>query len=116
MSLLKLLTNIIKLPNISASIPQLKAAIAELQGQGFHFLITQKNLLTEEEAIKAKYAKVLGSAVNQFFREGNSDRRAPKAVKNYAKNNPHRMGAWSADSKSHVASMAGNGFYGLKNQ
>ncbi|MCH2205220.1 MAG: NADP-dependent isocitrate dehydrogenase [Lentisphaerales bacterium] len=105
--------NIIKLPNISASIPQLKAAIAELQGQGFPLPDFPEDPQTDEEkAIKAKYAKVLGSAVNPVLREGNSDRRAPKAVKNFAKNNPHSMGAWSADSKSHVASMSGNDFYG----
>lgn len=97
--------NIIKLPNISASIPQLQAAIAELQGKGY--AIPDYSADT-----KAKYAKVLGSAVNPVLREGNSDRRAPKAVKNYAKNNPHRMGVWASDSKSHVASMPGNDFYG----
>ena len=105
--------NIIKLPNISASIPQLKAAIAELQGQGYPLPDFPEDPQTDEEKeIKDKYAKVLGSAVNPVLREGNSDRRAPKAVKNYAKNNPHSMGAWSADSKSHVASMSGNDFYG----
>ncbi len=105
--------NIIKLPNISASIPQLTAAIKELQAKGYALPEFPADPQTDEEkAIKAKYAKVLGSAVNPVLREGNSDRRAPKAVKNYAKNNPHRMGAWSADSKSHVASMPGNDFYG----
>ena len=85
--------NIIKLPNISASIPQLTEAIAELQSQGFAIPDYPENAQTEEEkAIKAKYAKVLGSAVNPVLREGNSDRRAPKAVKNYAKANPHSMG------------------------
>jgi isocitrate dehydrogenase len=97
--------NIIKLPNISASIPQLQACIKELQEKGF-------NIPDYSDETKATYAKVLGSAVNPVLREGNSDRRAPKAVKNYAKKNPHRMGAWASDSKSHVASMPGNDFYG----
>ena len=105
--------NIIKLPNISASIPQLKAAIAELQKQGYALPNYPEDAQNEEEkAIKAKYAKVLGSAVNPVLREGNSDRRAPKAVKNYAKANPHSMGAWSADSKTNVASMSEGDFYG----
>ena len=105
--------NIIKLPNISASVPQLKATIAELQSQGYDIPnFPEDPANAEEEAIKAKYAKVLGSAVNPVLREGNSDRRAPKAVKNYAKANPHSMGAWAADSKSHVASMSGKDFYG----
>ena len=105
--------NIIKLPNISASIPQLQAAIKELQAKGFKIPNYPASPSTEEEkAIKAQYAKVLGSAVNPVLREGNSDRRAPKAVKNYAKKHPHRMGAWTADSKSHVASMANSDFYG----
>tara|TARA_Y100000589_G_scaffold98500_1_gene93169 strand:- start:1446 stop:3671 length:2226 start_codon:yes stop_codon:yes gene_type:complete len=105
--------NIIKLPNISASIPQLKAAIAELQAKGYKlpdYPESPSNL--EEKQIKATYDKVKGSAVNPVLREGNSDRRAPKAVKNFAKNNPHRMGPWSRDSKSHVASMSGDDFYG----
>lgn len=105
--------NIIKLPNISASVPQLKAAIKELQGQGYNipdFPEEPKN--DEEKAIKAKYAKVLGSAVNPVLREGNSDRRAPRAVKNYAKAHPHSMGLWTADSKTHVASMNEGDFYG----
>jgi len=105
--------NIIKLPNISASVPQLKAAIAELQSHGYavpNYPEDPKN--DEEKAIKAKYAKVLGSAVNPVLREGNSDRRAPKAVKNYAKANPHSMGAWSSESKSKVASMENGDFYG----
>ncbi|AWM14709.1 NADP-dependent isocitrate dehydrogenase [Flavobacterium sediminis] len=105
--------NIIKLPNISASVPQLKAAITELQSQGYavpNFPEEPKN--DEEKAIKAKYAKVLGSAVNPVLREGNSDRRAPKAVKNYAKAHPHSMGAWSKDSKSHVSHMEEGDFYG----
>ncbi|MCQ4034663.1 NADP-dependent isocitrate dehydrogenase [Kaistella montana] len=107
--------NIIKLPNISASVPQLDEAIAELQKQGFavpNYPAEPKN--AEEEAIKAKYAKVLGSAVNPVLREGNSDRRAPKAVKNYAKANPHRMGVWSADSKTKVAHMTAGDFYGTE--
>jgi isocitrate dehydrogenase len=105
--------NIIKLPNISASIPQLKGAIAELQSQGYALPNYPEDAQTDEEkAIKAKYGKVLGSAVNPVLREGNSDRRAPKAVKNYAKANPHSMGAWSSDSKTEVASMNGGDFYG----
>ncbi|MDN3586315.1 NADP-dependent isocitrate dehydrogenase [Pedobacter aquatilis] len=105
--------NIIKLPNISASIPQLVGAITELQSQGFAIPNYPDNAQSEEEkAIKAKYAKVLGSAVNPVLREGNSDRRAPKAVKNYAKANPHSMGKWSADSKTRVASMSEGDFYG----
>ncbi|SDE38951.1 NADP-dependent isocitrate dehydrogenase [Pedobacter soli] len=105
--------NIIKLPNISASIPQLVGAITELQAQGFAVPNYPDNAQSEEEkAIKAKYAKVLGSAVNPVLREGNSDRRAPKAVKNYAKQNPHSMGKWSADSKTRVASMTEGDFYG----
>ncbi len=105
--------NIIKLPNISASVPQLKEAIAELQKLGYAIPNFVENPQTEEEkTIKAKFAKVLGSAVNPVLREGNSDRRAPKAVKNYAKNNPHSMGAWSSDSKTHVAHMNEGDFYG----
>ena len=105
--------NIIKLPNISASIPQLVGTITELQAQGFAIPNYPDNAQTEEEkAIKAKYAKVLGSAVNPVLREGNSDRRAPKAVKNYAKQNPHSMGKWSAESKTVVASMSEGDFYG----
>jgi isocitrate dehydrogenase len=105
--------NIIKLPNISASIPQLKEAIAELQSQGFALPNYPEDAKSEEEkTIKAKYSKVLGSAVNPVLREGNSDRRAPKAVKNYVKANPHSMGAWSANSKTKVASMSEGDFYG----
>ncbi len=107
--------NIIKLPNISASAPQLEEAIAELQAKGFavpHYPAEPKN--DEEKAIKAKYAKVLGSAVNPVLREGNSDRRAPKAVKNYAKANPHKMGAWASDSKTDVAHMTSGDFYGTE--
>lgn len=104
--------NIIKLPNISASIPQLKGAIAELQAAGYAVPNYPDAPATEEEEkIKATYAKILGSAVNPVLREGNSDRRAPKAVKNYAKANPHRMGAWTADSKTKVASMTDGDFY-----
>ena len=107
--------NIIKLPNISASIPQLNAAIAELQAQGYAVPNYPAEATTEEEKeIKAKYAKVLGSAVNPVLREGNSDRRAPKAVKNYAKKHPHSMGAWSADSKTKVAHMEAGDFYGTE--
>ena len=105
--------NIIKLPNISASIPQLKSAIAELQAAGFavpSYPAEPKN--DEEMAIKGRYDKIKGSAVNPVLREGNSDRRAPKAVKNYAKKHPHSMGEWTADSKSHVSSMTAGDFYG----
>ncbi len=103
--------NIIKLPNISASVPQLKAAISELQAQGHALPDYPEDAETEDEKrIKATYNKVKGSAVNPVLREGNSDRRAPKAVKNYAKQNPHSMGAWSADSSTHVASMNGGDF------
>ncbi|WP_333701123.1 NADP-dependent isocitrate dehydrogenase [Vibrio hepatarius] len=105
--------NIIKLPNISASIPQLKAAIKELQAKGFNLPNYPEEPSTyEEEAIKATYDKIKGSAVNPVLREGNSDRRAPLSVKNYAKKNPHSMGAWSKDSKSHVSSMSNNDFFG----
>lgn len=105
--------NIIKLPNISASIPQLKGAIAELHQAGYAVPNYPDEATTDEEkSAKAKYAKVLGSAVNPVLREGNSDRRAPKAVKNYAKANPHKMGAWAKDSKTKVASMTSGDFYG----
>ncbi|MEL6689452.1 MAG: NADP-dependent isocitrate dehydrogenase [Pseudomonadota bacterium] len=104
--------NVIKLPNISASVPQLEAAIKELQEKGFALPDYPADPQTDEEkAIRAKYDTIKGSAVNPVLREGNSDRRAATAVKNYAKANPHRMGAWSADSKTHVASMTGNDFY-----
>lgn len=107
--------NIIKLPNISASIPQLEAAISELQAKGFAVPNYPAEPKTEDEkAIKTKYAKVLGSAVNPVLREGNSDRRAPKAVKNYAKANPHRMGNWASDSKTDVAHMNNGDFYGTE--
>ncbi|UCM91439.1 NADP-dependent isocitrate dehydrogenase [Streptomyces marincola] len=103
--------NIIKLPNISASIPQLKAAIAELREQGYALPDYPDDPKTDEEReIRARYDKVKGSAVNPVLREGNSDRRAPASVKNYAKANPHRMGAWSADSKTNVAHMTADDF------
>ncbi|WP_192484001.1 MULTISPECIES: NADP-dependent isocitrate dehydrogenase [Cysteiniphilum] len=105
--------NIIKLPNISASIPQLQAAIAELQAQGYPIPDYPVDAKTaEEKETKARYAKVLGSAVNPVLREGNSDRRVAKAVKEYAKKHPHSMGAWDKGSKSHVAHMSGDDFYG----
>ncbi|MBY7789013.1 NADP-dependent isocitrate dehydrogenase [Vibrio fluvialis] len=105
--------NIIKLPNISASIPQLKAAIKELQDKGYAVPNYPEEPSTyEEEAIKATYDKIKGSAVNPVLREGNSDRRAPASVKNYAKKNPHSMGAWSKDSQSHVSSMEDKDFFG----
>ncbi|MFV5685413.1 NADP-dependent isocitrate dehydrogenase [Flavobacterium sp. GB2R13] len=105
--------NIIKLPNVSASVPQLKAAIAELQSHGYNLPNFPEEPQNEtEKTIKAKYSKILGSAVNPVLREGNSDRRAPKAVKNYAKANPHSMGAWTSDSKTQVASMESGDFYG----
>ena len=103
--------NIIKLPNISASIPQLKATIKELQEKGYSLPEFPEDPKTDEEKkIRTLYAKALGSAVNPVLREGNSDRRAPMAVKNYAKQFPHRMGEWTNDSKSHVVSMSGNDF------
>lgn len=105
--------NIIKLPNISASVPQLIEAIKELQAHGYavpNYPAEPKN--DEERAVKTTYSKVLGSAVNPVLREGNSDRRAPLSVKNYAKKNPHSMGAWEADSKTHVAHMTEGDFYG----
>lgn len=105
--------NIIKLPNISASVPQLKAAIAELQSQGYALPDYPEEPKGEQESeYKARYDRVKGSAVNPVLREGNSDRRAPLSVKNYARKHPHRMGAWSADSRSHVAHMDGGDFYG----
>jgi len=105
--------NIIKLPNISASVPQLKAAIKELQSKGYDVPdYPDSDATPADKEIRARYGKVLGSAVNPVLREGNSDRRAAGAVKQYARNNPHKMGAWSADSKSHVAFMSGGDFYG----
>ena len=104
--------NIIKLPNISASIPQLKAAILELQQQGYDIPDYPEEPASEaEKAINSRYATVLGSAVNPVLREGNSDRRAPASVKNFAKNNPHRMGVWSPASRTHVAHMKGGDFF-----
>jgi len=104
--------NIIKLPNISASVPQLKATIAELQAQGYKLPeYPEEPQSDEEKAVKAAYDKIKGSAVNPVLREGNSDRRAPNAVKAYARKNPHSMGAWASDSKSHVASMTDGDFY-----
>lgn len=103
--------NIIKLPNISASVPQLKAAIAELQGLGYALPDYPDNPSSDEETdIRSRYDKIKGSAVNPVLREGNSDRRAPLSVKNYARQNPHSMGAWSADSKTNVAHMMANDF------
>jgi isocitrate dehydrogenase len=105
--------NIVKLPNISASVPQLKGAIKELQSQGYALPDYPEEPKTEEEKnIKSKYDKIKGSAVNPVLREGNSDRRAPLAVKNYARQHPHSMGAWTADSASHVDSMTAGDFYG----
>ncbi|WP_040157384.1 NADP-dependent isocitrate dehydrogenase [Mobilicoccus massiliensis] len=105
--------NIIKLPNISASVPQLKAAIKELQEKGYDIPdYPEKPANPEQEEIQAKYAKVLGSAVNPVLREGNSDRRAPQSVKAFARKNPHRLGEWTADNKARVASMEGGDFYG----
>ena len=104
--------NVIKLPNISASVPQLVAAISELQSQGYDIPNYPEDPQSDaEKAIRARYDAIKGSAVNPVLREGNSDRRAAKAVKNYAQNNPHSMGEWSADSKTKVSSMPGNDFY-----
>ena len=104
--------NIIKLPNVSASVPQLKTAIAELQGKGYHLPDFPENPQTDaEKEIKIRYGKVMGSAVNPVLREGNSDRRAPKAVKEYARNNPHSMGKWSPDSKTSVGTMGKDDFF-----
>src|SRR6201993_5203507 len=105
--------NIIKLPNISASIPQLKAAIKELQSKGYDVPnYPDSDATLADKEIRARYGKVLGSAVNPVLREGNSDRRAAGAVKQYARNNPHKMGVWSPDSKSHVAYMSGGDYFG----
>ncbi|HLI22584.1 MAG TPA: NADP-dependent isocitrate dehydrogenase [Stellaceae bacterium] len=107
--------NIIKLPNISASIPQLKAAIKELQSKGYDVPdYPDSDATPADKEIRARYGKVLGSAVNPVLREGNSDRRAAGAVKQYARNHPHKMGAWSKDSKTRVAHMSGNDFYGTE--
>src|SRR5205085_9334211 len=103
--------NIIKLPNISASIPQLKAAIAELQAAGYAVPDYPENPQTDDEkTARAAYDAVKGSAVNPVLREGNSDRRAPASVKNFARNHPHSMGAWSSDSASHVSTMTDGDF------
>src|SRR6185437_15575775 len=103
--------NIIKLPNISASVPQLKAAIAELQQQGYALPDYPDTPRTpEDREVRARYGKVLGSAVNPVLREGNSDRRAPASVKNYAKTHPHSMGRWSPESKTNVAHMRADDF------
>ncbi len=108
--------NIIKLPNISASVPQLKAAIKELQAKGFNIPdYADEPTTAEEKESRARYDRIKGSAVNPVLREGNSDRRAPlsvKNLKNYARKHPHKMGAWAADSKSHVAHMSQGDFYG----
>src|SRR5438105_6869298 len=105
--------NIIKLPNISASVPQLKAAIRELQAKGYKVPDYPENPTSPaEHAIRTRYAKVLGSAVNPVLREGNSDRRAAGAVKEYAKKHPHKLGPWKPDSKAHVATMASGDFAG----
>jgi isocitrate dehydrogenase len=105
--------NIIKLPNISASIPQLMAAIKELQQHGYKLPEYPEEPKTDaERELQAKYAKVLGSAVNPVLRQGNSDRRAPLSVKQFSKKHPHKMGAWTRDSKTHVAHMSGGDFYG----
>lgn len=105
--------NIIKLPNISASVPQLKAAIKELQGKGFNIPdYADEPATAEEKESRARYDRIKGSAVNPVLREGNSDRRAPLSVKNYARKHPHKMGAWAADSQSHVAHMTQGDFYG----
>lgn len=106
-------TNIIKLPNISASVPQLKAAIAELQAHGYKIPNLPEDPQTEEEhALAARFSKIKGSAVNPVLREGNSDRRAPKAVKEFARKHPHRMGKWEPTSKTHVSSMSDGDFFG----
>ncbi|MEY4763333.1 MAG: hypothetical protein RI907_6, partial [Pseudomonadota bacterium] len=105
-------TNIIKLPNISASVAQLKAAIKELQGKGYKLPDYPETPKTDEEkALRARYSKCTGSAVNPVLREGNSDRRAPKAVKEYARKNPHSMAEWSQASRSHVSHMHHGDFY-----
>ena len=105
--------NIIKLPNVSASVPQLKAVIKELQSQGYKIPDFPENPQNDaEKELKVRFGKVLGSAVNPVLREGNSDRRAALSVKNFARKHPHRMGKWAPDSKTHVAHMTANDFYG----
>jgi len=105
--------NIIKLPNISASVPQLKEAIKELQSQSYRLPDYPEDPKTPaEKEVRERYAKVLGSAVNPVLREGNSDRRAPLSVKNFSKKNPHKLAPWSQDSKAHVAHMTAGDFYG----
>jgi isocitrate dehydrogenase len=105
--------NIIKLPNVSASLSQLKVAIKELQDKGYCIPDYPENPQDDtQKEIKARYAKVLGSAVNPVLREGNSDRRAPLCVKEYARKHPHRMGAWTSDSRAHVSYMSEGDFYG----
>src|SRR3990172_12256700 len=108
--------NIIKLPNISASNPQLKEAIKELQGHGYKIPDYPEDPKDDaEKALQARFAKVLGSAVNPVLREGNSDRRSPLSVKAFSKTHPHKLGAWSAHSRAHVAHMTGGDFYGSEN-
>src|SRR4030067_707056 len=105
--------NIIKLPNISASIPQLKEAIKEMQAHGYKIPdYPEDPTAAAEKALQERFAKVRGSAVNPVLRQGNSDRRAPASVKQFSRNKPHKMGAWTSDSKSHVAHMTGGDFYG----
>ena len=105
-------TNIIKLPNISASVPQLKAVIQELQQKGYNLPdYPEEPSSDEQKDVQERYDKIKGSAVNPVLREGNSDRRAPPAVKNYVRSHPHSMGAWSADSQTHVASMSNSDFF-----
>jgi isocitrate dehydrogenase len=105
--------NVIKLPNVSASIPQLKATIEELRSKGYMVPEYPDEPKTDaDKDVQARYDKIKGSAVNPVLREGNSDRRAPASVKNFARSHPHRMGAWSPDSKSHVSHMSGGDFYG----
>ena len=104
--------NVIKLPNISASVPQLVAAVEELQAKGYALPDYPEDPQTDEEkSVRAKYDAIKGSAVNPVLREGNSDRRSARAVKNFAQANPHSMGDWSADSQTHVSSMSGNDFF-----
>ncbi len=111
------MANIIKLPNISASVPQMHAAIKELQAKGYKLPdYPEEASNAQEKDIKTRYDKTKGSAVNPVLREGNSDRRAPLSVKAYARKNPHSLGAWSKDSRTHVAAMSAGDFLGLKNR